>query len=293
MFNRRRLHREPSYTPPPPPPFSAAENARVILCQSQARTESAGLVAAITRAEAAVREGNTEQAKSEAAGLLALAKNVTSAHKRLSSAMYDRCSGQFDGIQENVQITAFEQVELLCQDIANFTRRGLAKEHVEAALVLARESLHSLESASKDLPEGYRDSGVCMPRFTSACEARLRQQRVELCRTQWQFEMRKMRTRLDAVVASLSGTDEAALPQIEALNERMDVVQFYYDRYGTAHFNTTGELLHEGSMWNFEEQALKRAKALLKDIVSAAKAKIQREVLVTSLTAAKAELRAA
>lgn len=293
MFNRRRRHPETFYTSPPGAPFSAAENARVVLCQAQTRTESASLVAAITRAEEAAREGHTEQATSIAASLLALAKKVTAAHERLSSAMYDRCSDQFQGIQDKVQITAFKQVELLCQDIKNFTRRGLAKEHVEAALVLARESLNSLESASTDLPDGYRDHGGCLPRFVSACERRLLEQRVELCRIQWQFEMRKMGTRLDAVVASLANSSEAALPQIEALNERMDAVQFYYDRYGTAHFNNTGRLLHEGSMWNFEERALRRTKTLLNDIVAAAKAKTQRDVLAASLTAAKAELRVA
>jgi hypothetical protein len=294
MFRIFRSRAVPArdYTPPVPRSFTEAESARVTLCIAHARTESANLVAEIIRAESAVQAGD-EAGKKSTAGLLVRAKQVTAAHKRLSSAMYARCSRQFQGIQSHIQLTAFHQIELLCEDIAFFTKRGLSKQHIRAALLLAKESLHSLGSASEDMRPGYRDCGFTLPRFTSNCEQRLLEYRVELCRTQWQFEMQKMRTRLDAAVASLTGTNERAVPQIEALKERLAAVQFYYDRYATAHFNNTGRLLGEHSLINFDERALRRAKDLLEDVTTASKAKTQRDILAASLTATQHELRAA
>ena len=294
MFRLFRSKAAPArdYTPPVPRSFTEAESARVTLCMAHASTESANLVAEITCAESAVQAGG-DAGKKSTAGLLVRAKQVTAAHKRLSTAMHARCSSQFQGIEEHIQIYAFNQIELLCEDIAFFTKRGLSKQHIVAALLLAKESLHSLESASEDMRPGYRDPGYTLPHFPSHCERRLLEHRVELCRTQWQFEMQKMRTRLDSAVASLSSTNEQAVPQIEALKERLTAVQFYYDRYATAHFNNTGRLLAERSLFNFDERALRRAKALLEDGVIAAKAKTQRDVLAASLTATLCELRAA
>jgi hypothetical protein len=257
-------------------------NARVILCQIQARTQAGALIDALSSAIIALETSEADP-RTVVASLPPLGSGVITAHKRLSSAMYDRCSGQSQGIRKHVPESAFAQVALLLEDARLFSLRSLNKVHIVSALTLARESLQALDSACDDLPEGYLDPGFPLAPFQPACERRMREARVGLCRTQCQDERRKMLKHLDLAITNLANTGEAVAPLVQALGERLKAVKFYCERYGSSHYNNSGCLLSG-------DASLRRAGELLDDVISAAKTRTPCDALAAALKAVNAEL---
>jgi hypothetical protein len=289
FFRRSNAQRSFEVISSPPPAFTAAESARVNLCLAQSQVESTALIEAISTAITAL-QNKTTNPRTIVAGLPPLATSLMESHKRLRSAMFDRCRDQFAGIYDHVPETAFKQMSLLLEDAVFFAKRNLDTTHIIAALRMAHSALQSLSGACQDLNPEYRDPGYTMPPFESLSERQMKEERVRLCKIHWLAELQKMQARIDIALTMLSTTNEAAGPVLVALGERLQAVKFYYERYGSAYYNQTGRLLYESSVFDFNGTAFRRSKDLLGDLVIAARAKTPRSVLTDSLTALKAQL---
>lgn len=289
FFRRSNAQRSLEVFSPPPPAFTAAESARVNLCLAQSQVESTALIEALFTAITAL-QNKTTNPRTIVAGLPPLATSLMESHKRLRSAMYERCRDQFDGIQNHVPEMAFKQISLLLEDAVFFAKRNLDTTHIIAALRMAHSALQSLSSARQDLNPEYRDPGFTMPYFESLSERQMKEERVRLCKIHWLAELQKMQARIDIALTTLSTTNEDASPVFVALSERLQAVKFYYERYGSAHYNQTGRLLYEGSIFDFNGTAFRRSNELLGDLVIAARTKMLRSVLTDSLTALKEQL---